>query len=109
MPTHGVHLPSATWQAVIVVLLALAALFLALKNRKGLAGIPGPFLASILPFDRISSAASGSQMLTHIKYHKKYGRLVRVGPNHVSVSDANSVEQIYGITSKFYKVCVLRS
>ena len=42
-------------------------------------------------------------MFHHIDLHKKYGPLVRTGPNHVSFSDASLIPQIYGITSKFYK------
>ncbi|KAH8817037.1 putative P450 monooxygenase [Xylogone sp. PMI_703] len=72
--------------------------------RRGLRSIPGPFLASFSNTDRIITAASGKQFLAHIKYHqKKYGNLVRVGPNHVSFSDADLIPLVYGITSKFYK------
>ena len=40
----------------------------------------------------------------HLRLHEKYGSLVRVGPNHVSFSDASLIQQVYGITTKFYKV-----
>ena len=75
------------------------------RYRKGLRDIPGPLFASISSFDRIITAASGNQFLTHIGYHNKYGPRVRVGPNHVSLSDGDVIPQIYGITTKFYKVC----
>jgi cytochrome P450 len=39
----------------------------------------------------------------HLSLHAKYGRLVRVGPNHVSVSDGQSIQQLYSISTKFYK------
>ena len=39
----------------------------------------------------------------HIALHRKYGRLVRVGPNHVSISDSNTIQQIYSISTKFTK------
>ena len=42
-------------------------------------------------------------MLYHLDLHSKYGPLVRVGPKHVSFSDATRIPQIYGITSKFHK------
>jgi cytochrome P450 len=42
-------------------------------------------------------------MSYHISLHRKYGRLVRVGPNHVSVSDSNTIQQIYGTSTKFIK------
>lgn len=39
----------------------------------------------------------------HLALHAKYGRLVRVGPNHVSVSDGNAIQQLYSISTKFTK------
>ncbi|KAL2834623.1 cytochrome P450 [Aspergillus pseudoustus] len=37
------------------------------------------------------------------KVHEKYGPIVRVGPNEVSVADPNMIPVIYGIGSKFTK------
>ncbi|KAL1970557.1 hypothetical protein VTN77DRAFT_4201 [Rasamsonia byssochlamydoides] len=85
------------------LIVALLALLLRVTYRPGLRGIPGPFLARISPLDRILTALSGHQFKTHIKYHEKYGPLVRVGPNHVSFSDPDLLPIVYGITSKFYK------
>lgn len=45
----------------------------------------------------------GNQMEYHLSLHTKYGRLVRVGPNHVSVSDGSAIQQLYSISTKFYK------
>ena len=39
----------------------------------------------------------------HLSLHARYGRLVRIGPNHVSVSDGNAIQQLYSISSKFTK------
>ena len=85
-----------------LAVLSLVALF---RIRKDLSHIPGPFFASIFPFDRLLTAASGQQFLAHIRYHERFGPCVRVGPNHVSFSDADVIPQIYGITTKFFKVC----
>jgi hypothetical protein len=74
------------------------------RYRKGLRDIPGPFLASILPLDRILSTARGDQFATHLGYHRKYGQLVRVGPNHVSFSDAEAIPLVYSINTKYFKV-----
>ena len=43
-------------------------------------------------------------MLYHISLHNKYGLLVRIGPEHVSISDPKYISTIYGINTKFYKV-----
>ena len=88
--------------AVAIIAVAIA-YFVSVRYRRGLRQVPGPFFASILPFDRIRTAASGEQFRHHIKYHEQYGPLVRIGPNHVSIGDANLIPQIYGITSRFYK------
>lgn len=92
-------------QILTVFITAVVALLFQRRYRKGLYSIPGPFLASILPLDRVLTVAYGHQYLTHLNYHKKYGPRVRVGPYHVSFSDASVIPQIYGITTKFYKVC----
>ena len=88
-----------------IIFWAVLALLGYRRYRKGLRDIPGPLFASISSLDRIITAASGNQFLTHIRYHNKYGPRVRVGPNHVSLSDGDVIPQIYGITTKFYKVC----
>lgn len=69
------------------------------RNRKGLRDIPGPLLASILPLDRLLSAARGHQFATHLKYHRKYGHL---GPNHVSFSDAEAIPLVYSVNTKYF-------
>lgn len=66
--------------------------------------VPGPWLASISQLDRLLTAASGKQMLTHIRYHERYGPVVRVGPNHVSFADGVLIPKVYGIAGKFRKV-----
>lgn len=78
------------------------------RYRKGLKKVPGPFWASISPLDRIITSASGQQFKRHLEYHDKYGPVVRVGPNHVSFSNSDLIPQVYGITSRFYKVCLTK-
>ncbi|PVH70745.1 cytochrome P450 [Cadophora sp. DSE1049] len=45
----------------------------------------------------------GDSPANYLKIHQKYGKIVRVGPNHVSVSDPSMIPVIYGIGSKFLK------
>lgn len=66
--------------------------------------IPGPFLSSISNIPRLLWARSGRAHETHIQLHKKYGSLVRLGPNSVSVGDPREISKIYGIRSSFGKV-----
>ncbi|RFU27323.1 hypothetical protein B7463_g9022, partial [Scytalidium lignicola] len=93
------------WKTTIAVVLLVLTLayVLRIKYRPGLRSIPGPLLATFSNLDRIITAASGKQFLAHIRYHEKYGNLVRVGPKHVSFSNADLIPVVYGITSKFYK------
>lgn len=86
--------------ASVVGLLTLVAIW----YGRGLYRIPGPFLASILPIDRLRSAYVGQQFVEHPAYHRKYGGFVRVGPNHVSIGTGAAISQIYAIGSKFVKV-----
>lgn len=78
------------------------------RYRRGLKKVPGPFWASISPLDRIITSASGQQFKRHLEYHDKYGPVVRVGPNQVSFSNSDLIPHVYGITSRFYKVCVTK-
>ncbi len=73
------------------------------RFKRYLRDIPGPFWASVAPFDRIITVAKGHLHDTHLKYHQKYGSLVRIGPNHVSFSDGEALSTVYNITTKFYK------
>jgi cytochrome P450 len=95
----------STWPWLLAAASIIAFLFRAISRRyrHDLRKIPGPFLASFTNLDRIWSCALGNQMDYHLSLHARYGRLVRVGPNHVSVSDGNAIQQLYSISTKFYK------
>lgn len=47
---------------------------------------------------------NGDSPQNYRKLHDKYGKIVRVGPNHVSVSDSAEIPKIYGVGSKYLKV-----
>ena len=70
--------------------------------------IPGPFLASFTDLWRLLAVEHGKFEVTTKKLHDKYGDLVRVGPNLVSVGDPRQIKHIYGITRLFQKVWVLQ-
>lgn len=93
------------WPWLVAAALTFLLIFRAIttRYRHDLRKIPGPFLASFSNLDRIWSGALGNQMDYHLSLHARYGRLVRVGPNHVSVSDGNAIQQLYSISTKFYK------
>lgn len=72
--------------------------------RPGLRAVPGPFVARFSGLYRLYMSYSGQGPLHYRRLHEKYGKLVRVGWNHVSVSDPSMIPVIYGAGSKYLKV-----
>lgn len=89
------------WQ---VLLFTLVILYL-VRNRyqKGLSRIPGPWINSLSTLPRMLSVYHGKHHLEDLELHRRYGTLVRVAPNLISVSDPREINQIYGINTKFFK------
>ncbi|KAI1502343.1 cytochrome P450 [Biscogniauxia marginata] len=71
--------------------------------KGGLRIIPGPFIATLTGLYRLWLVVTGEAPQKYRDLHDKYGPIVRVGPNHVSVSDPTMIPIIYGISSKFTK------
>lgn len=46
----------------------------------------------------------GSAHWTVIRLHRELGLLVKTGPRHVSVSDPQAINTIYGVKPRFMKV-----
>ena len=68
-----------------------------------LAHIPGPFWAKFTGFWRARQVATGYMEKTNIELHRTYGRLVRIGPNCVSVNDSDAIKTIYSISGRYIK------
>lgn len=68
--------------------------------------IPGPFLAGCTDLSRLLLVWGRKSEVTYLKLHEKYGEVVRIGPNAVSVTgpDCDVVRNIYGIGKGFVKV-----
>lgn len=95
----------AYWAHVLVALVVVR--LLCNKFRPGLRGIPGPTIAAYTGLWRFFDVAKGQAHWTHIRLHRKYGPLVRIGPNHVSVGDPSEIANIYGLNKGYTKVCNL--
>ena len=65
--------------------------------------IPGPFVASLTNLPRLLWVRNGDAGDTHVALHRKYGHLVRFGPNMISVSDPAEIQNIYSHHGKFPK------
>ena len=88
----------------VLVLLPLTILA---QNYLRLRRIPGPFLASCTDLWRLVLVWRGQSEWIYIALHKKYGDVVRIGPNCVSVSQPDLGQDIYGIGKGFIKVRIL--
>lgn len=76
---------------------------------QGLSHVPGPWLASVSDLWRYSVVKKFRPEVEHIALHKRYGKVVRLGPRTVSVSDPAALQTIYApnagfVKSDFYRV-----
>lgn len=92
--------------AFVALFLAIAVLFYRTAHKAGLCSLPGPRLARYSNLWRLRNGASGQAPRNFQDLHKTYGKVVRTGPNHVSISDAAIIPVVYGVSSKFVKVCL---
>ncbi|KAI9841181.1 MAG: hypothetical protein M1837_000969 [Sclerophora amabilis] len=76
---------------------------LATRYRSGLRNVPGPFVASISNGWKLYAVFKQSMPRLNIDLHKTHGPLVRIGPNHVSISDPEALKTVYGFTNIYRK------
>lgn len=91
------------WAAI--VLLAIIPLTWIAYQRffHPLASVPGPFTASLTRLWMTKHSWDGDMNTTMIALHKRYGPLVRTGPNELSVADLTAIKTIYGAGTQFRK------
>jgi benzoate 4-monooxygenase len=65
--------------------------------------IPGPFAAKFTNLWLLLQARQGKRYKSVDEAHKKWGKLVRIQPNHVSVADESAINAIYGHGNRFLK------
>lgn len=80
----------------------------AVALKPGLRSIPGPTVAPFTPFYRLWKIAKGDAPDFYLRLHRQYGRIVRTGPKTVDISDPKALPIIYGISSKFLKVGIIK-
>ncbi|KAI6019956.1 cytochrome P450 [Pisolithus orientalis] len=107
LPLSDLGIPSGDTVIKLSTLLPLAVVFAHLVPRS----IPGPFLAkfSDIWLGWVSSLGHRSDVVHEL--HKKYGPLVRLAPNHVSVADPDTLQVVYAhgngsLKSDFYDAFV---
>ncbi|KIW40987.1 uncharacterized protein PV06_06586 [Exophiala oligosperma] len=97
---------SSYWTVVLLLALSITTgiiYILTQRYQPYLRSIPGPFLASFTDLWRFVKVNQLRFELTLQELHDRYGDLVRVGPNCISVGDPREIRQIYGISRLFQK------
>ncbi|KAH6649451.1 cytochrome P450 [Chaetomium tenue] len=89
--------------APVAVLLLVAVYAIYRFFLDGLSRIPGPAIAKVTNLWKINAAAQAEMPWRNIALHRKYGPLVRIGPNMVSVNDPEAYPIINGFRRVFTK------
>lgn len=74
------------------------------RSYAKLSHIPGPFLAAWSNLPRMYWVWTRDSHLIHTDLHKKYGKLVRLGPNSISCGDPAEIPNIYAFNGRWIKV-----
>ncbi|PCH06350.1 Cytochrome P450 [Penicillium occitanis (nom. inval.)] len=64
---------------------------------------PGPFCSNFTDIWRYIKTAGGQAHLVHADLHRKYGAVVRIGPNTLSISDPSLLKTIYNTKNPWKK------
>ncbi|KAH9827687.1 Isotrichodermin C-15 hydroxylase [Teratosphaeria destructans] len=68
-----------------------------------LARFPGPFIATFTNLWKVYQVSTSNYEDVLLELHRQHGKIVRIGPNHLDVSDAAAIKTIYGSGREFRK------
>ncbi|KAK7531507.1 cytochrome P450 [Phyllosticta citribraziliensis] len=90
---------------IIPAFLALYLVYLAFLHP--LARYPGPRVAALTNLWKVYHVARGDYEHAILELHRKHGRIVRIGPNHVDISSGDAVKDVFlagksWVKSSFY-------
>lgn len=109
MQADGIAMLSSSYWPMVLASISGAGLLSLCYNAffHPLARFPGPPLASITGLWRLYHIAIGDWSEIILNLHQKYGRVVRLAPNELSVVDESAMKALYGhntaaIKSKWY-------
>ncbi|KAK3291691.1 cytochrome P450 [Chaetomium fimeti] len=94
--------PEPTLLGALAILAGLCCWQL-LRVSSVLRDIPGPSLAKVTDLYRAALVKTGRSHEIYQKYHERYGPLLRIGPNMVSVADPAAIPDIYPMRPGFPK------
>lgn len=83
----------------------LAAIYTTFNSYSRLKHIPGPRFAALTNLVRRWWVTTGNAHSIHTDLHRKYGTVVRFGPNAVMISQPKAIDKIYGFKTRFEKAC----
>ena len=86
---------------LLPIALSLLAIYL-LRQRytNGLRHYPGPFIASFTPAWQVYDVWRSVHRVPFLALHKRYGAVVRLGPNKLSFSSPDAIKDIYVLPQK---------
>ncbi|KAI1375397.1 putative benzoate 4-monooxygenase cytochrome P450 [Hypoxylon crocopeplum] len=88
---------------ILVLGIGVALVFQAFRTWWPLRHIPGPLFAKITNLQRVWWVKTGRAHLIHEQIHQKYGEVVRIGPNMVSISNPEAIPTVYPMRPGFPK------
>ena len=65
--------------------------------------IPGPFLARFTNLWLLYQSRLAQRSLAVDEAHARYGKVVRIAPNHISIADSDAIQEVYGHGNGFLK------
>ncbi|CAK7226936.1 hypothetical protein SCUCBS95973_006368 [Sporothrix curviconia] len=91
----------AHWTIILPVLFVSRLLYK--RYASPLRRYPGPWLASVSRLWKVISTATTNTHWQHIDLHRKYGRVVRIAPDEVSISSPEAARLVLSAGKHFYK------
>jgi len=88
-----------------VLLFPLIYYLLPYLRNSSIRSVPGPTFAAFSNLWLLYQCRRGRRFVAVDKAHKKYGKLVRIQPDHVSVADEAAIPVIYSHTGGWLKRC----
>ncbi|KAH7304635.1 cytochrome P450, partial [Rhexocercosporidium sp. MPI-PUGE-AT-0058] len=67
------------------------------------AEFPGPFWSRISPIPLVLQCRKAQRSKWVLRQHEKYGHIVRIAPNHISIDVPEAIDTIYGHKTGFTK------
>lgn len=96
-------LRSPAVEVVISILIVLVLYLVRTRYCNGLNKIPGPFSASLTSLWKFQVVLKERMPFISTELHEKHGPLVRIGPNHISASSAESIQAVHRSRTGFTK------